>query len=184
MLKYIFVILRKFAVSPMTILIEWPSSLKTEIETDTEMWAHVSTHGGVARARACVCVCVCVCWFVVGHRTWQKMLGSRLMSMVGFFFFLYRHIYALFKENFWGMKLWKEAKWPVITSSFNTATIYSMYLLPTFFFPLDFCSFKIIIIIYVCVLIYIYILFILFYSFYKYLNIYSYSLLFLPKMKK
>ena len=36
MLKYVFVILRKFAVSPMTILIEWPSSLKTEIETDTE----------------------------------------------------------------------------------------------------------------------------------------------------
>lgn len=36
-LKYIFVILRKFAMSPMTILIEWPSFQKTEIETDTEM---------------------------------------------------------------------------------------------------------------------------------------------------
>ena len=140
MLKYIFVILRKFAVSPMTILIEWPSSLKTEIETDTEMWAHVSTRRGVA----CVCICVCmVVCVLVCCRTQDvpENVGVRVDEHDGFFC-LYQHIYVLFKENFWNMKLWKEGKLPVITSSFNTATIYSLYLLRTFFLPFDFCFFQ------------------------------------------
>lgn len=184
MLKYIFVILRKFAVSPMTILIEWPSSLKTEIETDTEMWAHVSTRRGVACVYICVCMFVCV---LVCCRT-QDMaedVGVRVDKHDGVF--LYRHVYVLFKENFWGMKLWKEGKLPVITSSFNTATIYSLYLLPTFFLPLDFCFFRnnhnhICVYVYSYMSLYLPCYSIAFISIT--LNIYLYSLLFLPKMKK
>lgn len=171
MLKYIFVILRKFAVSPMTILIEWPSSLKTEIETDTEMWAHVSTHGGW-RVCVYVYVCLCVCWFVVGHRTWQKTLRSGLMSMVGFFF-LYRHIYVHFKGNFWGIKLWKEGKLPVITSSFNTATVFATNLFSSTWFLFFQNNHNYIC---MCTQLYLYTSHI-FYSFYKYYFKYLFVLL-------